>query len=175
MGQLFAIGTLTGLALYEAIRLMTEGDTKLLDLAIEDMQEELFKLRQTVTLVMVTQKHTQQQYEQTQSEVSKWKRRAQLAVQNDLDDLVREAIRQKKTFTEKANTLKANIDEQTALVDVLNSKLAAFEIKVSEAKVFKAQIKTQIIAAKTQERLQYMGCNMNDSAMEALRKNLDEL
>ncbi|WP_225894329.1 PspA/IM30 family protein [Atlanticothrix silvestris] len=165
------IDALTGLALYEAIRVMTEGDTKLLDLVIEDMQEELLNLRQAVISIMVTQKHVLQQYEQAQSEVSKWQRRAQLAVQNDFDELAREAIRQKKTFIEKANALKANLDEQTTLVDVFKSKLAAFESKVSEAKVFKAQIKTQIINAKTQERFQDMGCNMNtDSAMTVFER-----
>ncbi len=168
---LTTINALTGLTLYEAIRVMAEGNTKLLDLAIEDMQEELLNLRQAVISIMVTQKHALQQYEQAQSEVSKWQRRAQLAVQNDFDELAREAIRQKKTFTEKANALKANLDEQTTLVDVFKSKLAAFESKVSEAKVFKAQIKTQIINAKTQERLQDMGCNMNtDSTMTVFER-----
>lgn len=173
MAPMVAAGSVVGLGIAGLNRLLQRGvdPEKLLDLAIEDMQQELLKLRRAVISIMVTQKQTRQQYEQAQSEVSKWQRRTQLALQNGHDDLAREALKQKKIFTEKANTLKANLDEQTALVDVLKSKLAAFESKVSEAKVFKTQIKTQIIAAKTQERLQDMGHSMNtSSAMAAFER-----
>lgn len=94
----------------------------------EDMQTELLKLHQSLITIMIIQKQTLQQYEQAQSEVSKWQRRTKLAVQNGLDDLAIEALRQKKTFTEKANILKANLDEQTTSVVVLKSKIASFEI-----------------------------------------------
>ncbi|AKG24798.1 hypothetical protein IJ00_22550 [Calothrix sp. 336/3] len=162
-----AAGSVVGLGIAGLNRLLQQGvdPEKLLDLAIEDMQQELLKLRRAVIPIVVTQKQTLQQYEQAQSEVSKWQGRTQLAVQKGRDDLAREALKQKKIFTQKANTLKANLDEQTALVDVLKSKLAAFESKFSEANVFKTQIKTQIIAAKIQEPLQNMGCSMNNSSV----------
>ncbi|MDM9384192.1 PspA/IM30 family protein [Chlorogloeopsis sp. ULAP01] len=68
---------------------------KLLDLAIEDMQEELLQLRQSLIPVMVRQKRTQQQYEQVQAEVNKWQKRARLAVQKNYDHLARQALEQK--------------------------------------------------------------------------------
>jgi phage shock protein A len=173
MAPMVTAGSIVGLGIAGLTRLLQQGvdPEKLLDLAIEDMQQQLVKLRQAVIPVMVTQKQTLRQYEQAQSEVSKWQRRAKLAVQNDRDDLAREALRQKKTFTEKVNTLKAYLDEQTTLVDVLKSQLASFESKVSEAKVFKTQIQAQIIAAKTQEQLQEMELGMNTSnAMAAFEK-----
>nr|WP_051151167.1 PspA/IM30 family protein [Mastigocladopsis repens] len=172
-----AAGSVAGLSIAALNQLLQQGTDpeKLLDLAIEDMQEDLLKLRQAVIPVIAAQKRTLQHYEQAQAEEKKWQRRALLAVQKGDDNLARQALEQKKIFTENANTLKVNLDEQTALVDSLQSKLFAFETKVSEAKAKKAMLKARIAAAKAEAQLHTVGRLGSSSAMAAFERMEEEV
>ncbi|WP_017318727.1 PspA/IM30 family protein [Mastigocladopsis repens] len=177
MASMAAAGSVAGLSIAALNQLLQQGTDpeKLLDLAIEDMQEDLLKLRQAVIPVIAAQKRTLQHYEQAQAEEKKWQRRALLAVQKGDDNLARQALEQKKIFTENANTLKVNLDEQTALVDSLQSKLFAFETKVSEAKAKKAMLKARIAAAKAEAQLHTVGRLGSSSAMAAFERMEEEV
>jgi hypothetical protein len=81
MAGLAAGGAVVGLGLVGLNRLLQRGvdPAKLLDRAIEEMQADLLKARLASIDVVASQKRFQQQYEQAQSELNKWKRRVQLA------------------------------------------------------------------------------------------------
>lgn len=131
-----------------------EDPEKILEQSIIDMQEDLVQLRQAVAQAIATQKRTQQQYNQAQSEANNWQQRAQLALSKGDESLAREALVRKKSQSETAAALKATLDQQIGQVDTLKRNLIALESKISEAKTKKDMLKSRIAAAKAQEQLQ---------------------
>lgn len=176
MGSMAAAGSVAGLGIAALNRLLQEGTDpeKLVDLAIKDMEQELLKFRQAVILVIAAKKRTLQHYEQAQAEENKWQRWALLAVQKGDDNLARQALERKKIFAENANTLKVNLDEQTALVDSLQNKLFAFETKVSQAKAKKVMLKARLAAAKAETYLQSTVGGLGNSSALAAFEQMEE-
>lgn len=131
-----------------------EDPEKILEQALVDMQEDLVQLRQAVASAIASQKRTQQQYNQAQTEAGNWQQRAQLALQKGDENLAREALVRRKTQTDTAATLKTQLDQQSTMVDQLKRNLIALEGKISEAKTKKDMLKARASAAKANEQLQ---------------------
>lgn len=148
-----------------------EDPEKILEQSIIDMQEDLVQLRQAVAQAIATQKRTQQQYNQAQTEANNWQQRAQLALTKGDENLAREALQRKKAQTETAGALKSTLDQQTTTVDTLKRNLIALESKISEAKTKKDMLKSRIAAAKAQEQIQNaVGKLGTSSAMGAFER-----
>lgn len=176
MASMVSAGAIAGLGIAGLNRLLQQGidPEKLLELAIEDMQEDLIKLRRAVVPVIAAQNRLLQQYNQTKTEVEKWQQRVQFALQNGDENLAREALLRKKTQTETASILKAQLDQQTAQIDRLKRNLVAFETKVSEAKANKTIIKARIAAAKAEVKLQSTIGRLNTSSAMAAFERMEE-
>jgi phage shock protein A len=151
-----------------------EDPEKMLEQAIVEMQEDLVQLRQGVAQAIAAQKRTEKQYNETQNEMNKWQRNAQLAVQKGDDNLARQALERKKTATETGSALRASLDQQTATVENLKRNLIQLESKISEAKTKKEMLKARITAAKAQEQLQGMVRGMNTSSAMAAFERMEE-
>lgn len=153
-----------------------EDPEKILDQAIIDMQEDLVQMRQAVASAIASQKRIQQQYNQAQTESNNWHQRAQLALQKGNEDLAREALSRKKSQTEVATTLKNQLDNQAAQVDLLKRNLIGLESKIAEAKTKKDMLKARASAAKANEQLQSTMSSMNtSSAMSAFERMEDKV
>ena len=151
-----------------------EDPEKILEQSIVDMQEDLVQLRQAVAQAIATQKRTQQQYNQAQTEVNNWQSRAQLALQKGDENLAREALVRKKSHGDTAGALKATLDTQTTQVDQLKRNLIALESKISEAKTKKDMLKARVAAAKAQEQLQNTVGRMGTSTAMAAFERMEE-
>lgn len=148
-----------------------EDPEKILDQTIIDMQEDLVQMRQAVAKAIASQKRVQQQHERAQSEANTWQQRAQLALQKGDENLAREALTRKKSQSETANSLKAQLDMQLAQVDQLKKNLIGLESKIAEAKTKKDMLKARASAAKANEQLQKtMGSMGTSSAMGAFER-----
>ncbi|MBD2741372.1 PspA/IM30 family protein [Coleofasciculus sp. FACHB-1120] len=156
-----------------------EDPEKILEQSIIDMQEDLVQLRQAVARSIASQKRTQQQYNQNQTEANNWQQRAQLALQKGDEHLAKEALIRKKSNADTAATLKASLDQQTTQVDTLKRNLIALESKISEAKTKKDMLKARAQAAKAQEQLQGAVGRLNTSnamgAFERMEEKVLEL
>ena len=151
-----------------------ENPEKILEQTIIDMHEDLMKLRQAVNLAMASQKRSQQQYTQYQSEVNDWLSRAQLALQKGEENLAREALQRKKSSEEQANIVKVALDGQTAQVDTLKRNLIQLESKISEANTKKNMLKARTQAAKANEQLQGMLDGINVTGGMAAFERMEE-
>ncbi|NJL89947.1 MAG: PspA/IM30 family protein [Coleofasciculaceae cyanobacterium SM2_1_6] len=156
-----------------------EDPEKILDQALIDMQEDLIELRQAVARAIATQKRTEQQYNKNLSEANTWQQRAQLALQKGEESLAKDALVRKKSLTEAANTLKAQLDQQVGQVDTLKRSLIGLESKISEAKTKKDMLKSRVAAAKAQEQLQTavgkLGTSSAMGAFERMEEKVLEL
>ncbi|MEB3293668.1 MAG: PspA/IM30 family protein, partial [Synechococcales bacterium] len=131
-----------------------EDPEKMLEQALMEMQEDLVSMKQAVASAIATQRRTYQQYESNQRESDNWQKRAQLALQKGEENLAREALMRKKSFTDSATALKTQSDQHLSQVDLLKKNLIALEGKIAEAKTKKDMLKARAAAAKANEQLQ---------------------
>lgn len=151
-----------------------EDPEKILDQALIDMQEDLIQLRQAVASAIASQKRIQQQYNQAQTEATNWEQRARLALQKNDESLAKEALNRKKVQADTAASLKAQLDQQTTMVDTLKRNLIALEGKIAEAKTKKDMLKARASAAKANEQLQQTMGNLGTSSAMAAFERMEE-
>lgn len=153
-----------------------EDPEKVLEQAVIDMQEDLVQLRQAVARSIATQKRTEQQYNKNQSEANSWQQRAQLALSKGDENLAREALVRKKSFSDTAASLKTQLDQQSNQVTSLKRNLIALESKISEAKTKKDMLRARANAAKANRQLQDSMNNLGtSSAMGAFERMEDKV
>ncbi|MBW4478107.1 MAG: PspA/IM30 family protein [Tolypothrix brevis GSE-NOS-MK-07-07A] len=151
-----------------------EDPEKMLEQAILEMQEDLVQLRQGVAQTIAAQKRTEKQYNDAQNEINKWQRNAQLALQKGDENLARQALERKKTYTDTGTALKTSLDQQSTQVETIKRNLIQLESKISEAKTKKEMLKARITTAKAQEQLQGMVRGMNSSSAMAAFERMEE-
>jgi phage shock protein A len=151
-----------------------EDPEKMLEQAILEMQEDLVQLRQGVAQTIAAQKRTEKQYNDTQNEINKWQRNAQLALQKGDENLARQALERKKTYTDTGTALKTSLDQQSIQVETIKRNLMQLESKISEAKTKKEMLKARITTAKAQEQLQGMVRGMNTSSAMSAFERMEE-
>jgi phage shock protein A len=151
-----------------------EDPEKMLEQAILEMQEDLVQLRQGVAQAIAAQKRSEKQYNDAQNEINKWQRNAQLALQKGDENLARQALERKKTYTDTSTALKASLDTQSTQVETLKRNLIQLESKISEAKTKKEMLKARITTAKAQEQLQGMVRGMNTSSAMSAFERMEE-
>jgi phage shock protein A len=173
MGLFDRIGRLVVVNLDDMISQAENSDT-VIELKICEMQECLVQLRQNVASAIATQKRSQQQYNQNQSQANQWQSRAQLALQKGDENLAREALQRKKEYLDSANTIKLTLDQQTGKVDTLKKNLITLESKISEAKTKKNMLKARAQASKANEQLQGMMGGINPSGATAAFERMEE-
>ncbi|MEM7592422.1 MAG: PspA/IM30 family protein [Cyanobacteria bacterium P01_A01_bin.83] len=153
-----------------------EDPEKVLEQAVIDMQEDLVQLRQAVARSIATQKRTEQQYNKNKGEEATWQQRAQLALKKGDENLAREALVRKKSYSDTANSLKTQLDQQTNQVATLKRNLIALESKISEAKTKKDMLRARANAAKANKQLQDSMNNIGtSSAMGAFERMEDKV
>ncbi|MEO3704205.1 PspA/IM30 family protein [Trichormus azollae] len=151
-----------------------EDPEKMLEQAILEMQEDLVQLRQGVAQAIAAEKRTEKQYNDAQNEINKWDRNARLALQKGDENLARQALERKKSFTDTSTSLKTSLEQQTIQVETLKRNLIQLESKISEAKTKKEMLKARITAAKAQEQLGSMVAGMNSSSAMAAFERMEE-
>jgi phage shock protein A len=176
MASMAAGGAVVGLGLVGLNRLLQQGidPEKLLDSAIEQMEADSQNARQAVINIIASQKRLQQQYEQAQTEVNKWKRRAQLALQKGDEYLAREALIRKKMHTRVLSSLEVQLNQEPASVKTLKQNLTLLEAKIAEAKSMKTRLKAQIAAAKVNGQLQKTAGNLSTSSAMTAFERMEE-
>jgi hypothetical protein len=194
---LSAANALTGISLYEAIKLIVEGESftsilssynfgvttlnslisqgitmkEILDLAVEDMEQELVSTREATVSAMSIEKINRKKYDEAQAEFKKWQYRTILAIEKDNDYLAQEALKRKKFFSMKVNNLKVALKEQIILSNCLKLSLFALSNKIAEANDFKANFGN----SQFQELSNTTTGELIDIELESLRRQLDEI
>jgi phage shock protein A len=140
-----------------------EDPEKILEQAVDDMQQELINLRQAVAGAIATQKRTERQCSQNRSSAAEWYRRAQLALQAGNEELARQALTKRKTYQETEEAQKAQLEQQSGIVTRLKRDMKTLEGKISEARMKKDMYIARARSAQATQRLQEMLGNTNAS------------
>jgi phage shock protein A len=148
-----------------------EDPEKILEQALQDMQDDLIEMRQGVAQAIATQKRTERQYSQAESTSQEWYKRAELALQKGEEDLAKEALSRRKSYAETAQTLKTQIDQQKGVVEQMRQNMMLLERKISDAKTKKDMYIARARSAKASQQLnEVLGQVGNSSAMSAFER-----
>ncbi len=114
-----------------------EDPVKILDQSVADMQTDLVKLRQAVSMAIASQKRLKSQSDQANLQAKTWYERAELAVQKGEEDLAKEALIRRKAFNDSFDGLMKQLQGQEGQVEMLKRSLVKLEGKIAEAKTKK--------------------------------------
>lgn len=157
-----------------AIVSSAEDPEKLLDQTVLEMNEDLTKLRQASAQVLASQRQLENKYKAAQQTANDWYRRAKLALEKGEEDLAREALKRRKDYEDNAKALKAQLDQQTTVVEKLISNTRLLESKIQEAKSKKDTLKARAQSAKTAQKVNEMLGNINTSSALAAFEKMEE-
>jgi len=126
-----------------------EDPEKILDQAVDDMQADLIKVRQSYAEVLATQRRLGTQKEQSDEVGNEWYRRAELAVEKGDDELAKEALTRRQTAVDKSKDLEGQISKMTTSTEALFESVKSLEAKILTAKDEKEQLIARARTAKT--------------------------
>jgi len=133
-----------------------EDPEKIMDQAIEEMQNDLVKIRQSYAEVTATQRRLLKQKEQCDAMAQDWYKRAQLALEKGNDDLAKEALQRRQQQTDEANNLQSQLDSQADSLDKLFEGMKMLEKKISENKAKKDQMVARARTAQSTQKVNDM-------------------
>lgn len=156
-----------------------EDPEKVLEQAVEDMQQDLIQLRQAVAQAIATQKRTERQAAQAESTAEESYRRAQLALSNADENLARDALTRRKSYQETAKAMRTQIEQQSGVVAKLKENMRSLEAKISEAKTKKdlyiARARSAQASQKINEMLGNVGTGSALKAFEQMEEKVLQL
>lgn len=148
-----------------------EDPEKVLDQAVEDMQNDLIRLRQGAAEVTASEKRMKAKSEQAQKNADEWYRRAELALEKNDEELAREALTRRKAFQENADMLRSQLEAQGKAVETIVTNMRTLEGKLAEAKMKKDTLKARAQSAKSARAINDMVGGMSTgSALSAFEK-----
>lgn len=151
-----------------------EDPEKVLEQTVIEMNEDLVKMRQSTAQVLASQKRLENKYKSAQQASEDWYRKAQLALQKGEEDLAREALKRRKSNADSATSLKAQFDQQKAVVESLVSNTRLLESKIQEAKSKKDTLKARAQSAKTATKVNEMLGSVNTSSALGVFEKMEE-
>jgi len=148
-----------------------EDPEKIMNQALEDMQNDLVKIRQSYAEVTATQRRLMKQKEQSDNMAEDWYQRAQLALQKGNEELAREALSRRQTSTDESKAIEQQIEAQAGSIDKLYEGMQMLEKKILESKSKKEQMAARARVAKsTQQVNDMLGGITGNTSMDAFTR-----
>jgi phage shock protein A len=156
-----------------------EDPEKIMNQAVEDMQADLVKVRQSYAEITATQRRLLKQKEQADALAEDWYKRAQLALSKGEESLAKEALTRRQQQVEQVANLQDQIDMQAQAVDKLYEGMQALEAKILESKAKKEQMIARARTAQSTQKVNDMfGGITGKTSMDAFTRreaNVDAL
>ncbi len=99
----------------------------------QELQTKLIEVRQSVAQAIATEKQLEQQLQKNRDQATTWQNRAAMAVQQNNDDLARQALQRKQQYTQAASELDTQLKTQKEVTANLRERLTELEAKVQQA------------------------------------------
>jgi phage shock protein A len=156
-----------------------EDPEKILEQAVEDMQQDLVKLRQAVAQAIASQKRTERQATQAKNTAEEWKKRAQLALEKGNEELAKEALTRRKNYEQTAQSLDSQLTQQNQVIDKLKADMRKLENKISEAKnkkdMYIARARSAEATQRVNEFMEGVNTGSSLSAFEEMEEKVTEM
>lgn len=131
-----------------------EDPDKMIKLMIREMEDTLIEIKSSCAGVIASRKKLQRKCDQLIERKTLWAERAELAVNKGRDDLAREALVEKRRFSELAETISSEIHDHSSLVEQYQDDIVELEGKLASAKEKKRILAERHKKAKNKKRAQ---------------------
>ena len=131
-----------------------EDPEKLIKLMIREMEDTLVEIKASCAGVMAERKKIERQLEEVQSREKQWGERAELAVTKGRDDLAREALVERRRYSDQADALKRELEECEGLVAQYQDDIRQLEEKLETARERQRILVQRHIHANRKKRAQ---------------------
>jgi len=131
-----------------------EDPEKLIKLMIREMEDTLIEIKASCAGVMAGDKKVQRRMEEVQSREKYWDEKATLAVHKGRDDLAREALVEKRRFSDMIDTLDHELNEYNNLIEQYQEDIRQLEDKLVAAREKQRILIQRHIHAKRKKRAQ---------------------
>ncbi len=111
-----------------------EDPEKLVKLMIQEMEDTLVEIKASCAGAMAGKKKTGQLLEEIKSRAAAWAEKAELAVRKGREDLAREALLEKRRFSDRADSLEQEWLNLDALIEQYQNEITQLEDKLSTAR-----------------------------------------
>eukprot|EP00904_Undaria_pinnatifida_P012864 jgi/Undpi1/8708/HiC_scaffold_25.g11173.m1 len=156
-----------------------EDPEKILEQAVEDMQKDLVKIRQSYAEVSASQKRMERQNAEAERLAKNWYDRAQLALQNGDEGLAREALARRQQQMDTSASLNQQMGAQGEALDKLRESMQQLESKITEAKGQKDTLIARARTAKTTTQVNDMLGNISGTtsmdAFDRMQEKVENL
>jgi len=129
-----------------------EDPEKLIKLMIREIEDTLIELKAACAGVMASEKKVARRLEGVKSREQYWENRAQLAVDKGRDDLAREALTEKRRFTDMLHTLEQERIEHGVMVAQYKDDIRQLEEKLADAREKQRMLLQRHIRAKRKKQ-----------------------
>lgn len=148
-----------------------ENPEKMLNQIIVDMRNQLARAKQLVAAAIADEKKLKDQADTEAKLATDWEERAMLAVQQDRDDLAKQALMRSEEHKEHAMALASTWQTHRVETDKLKIELRELNDKIEEAKRKKNLLLARQRRAEAQARISQTMSGMSDkSAFEAFNR-----
>ncbi|MDH5805300.1 MAG: PspA/IM30 family protein [Gemmatimonadota bacterium] len=163
MGIIDRLGTLLKSNINDLIS-RAEDPEKVLTQLITDMRGQLAKAKQEVAGAIADEKKLRAQVEKAKQESDDWQQRAMVAVQQERDDLAKQALMRHNEHLQAAQALHETWMRQKAETETLKASLRTLNDKIEEAKRKKNLLVARQKRAEAQQRIQETISSMGDTS-----------
>lgn len=132
-----------------------EDPEKMIKLMIHEMEDTLIELKSSCAGVIAGRKKVERKLDEITSKVSLWGDRANLAVAKGRDNLAREALVEKRRFSEIAESLENELVEYEGLISQYREDISELENKLNNAKEKKRMLVQRHKRASGKKRAQH--------------------
>ncbi|MBX9670397.1 MAG: PspA/IM30 family protein [Candidatus Obscuribacterales bacterium] len=130
-------------AMVNALLGKVEDPQMMLEQTYQELQSNLIQVRQAVAQAIATEKQLEQQLQKNKDQAATWQNRAAMAVQQNNDDLARQALQRKTQYAQAAQDLEVQLKSQKEATSNLRQRLTELENEVQ-----KAYTKKQVLIAR---------------------------
>ncbi|MBY0357130.1 MAG: PspA/IM30 family protein [Candidatus Obscuribacterales bacterium] len=155
-----------------------EDPEMMLEQTYQDLQANLIQVRQAVAQAIATEKQLEQQLQKNKDQAATWHNRATMAVQQNNDELARQALQRKQQYAQAVGDLEGQLKAQREATISLRARLTELEGEVQKAytkkQVLIARDKAAQATTKANEILSKSTANGAMSVMEKMEQKVLE-
>ncbi len=111
-----------------------EDPEKMIKMMIREMEDTLVELKASCAGVIAERKKLERKLDEMNSRLNLWQERAALAVNKGRDDLAREALVEKRRFSELTEVIGNEISDHSAIIEQYQGDIRELEQKLAGAK-----------------------------------------
>jgi len=111
-----------------------EDPEKLIKLMIREMEDTLIEIKASCANTIASHKRTLRILDEIKDKEEFWETKAQLAVKKGRDDLAREALKEKRRYSQKAESIEEETNELETIVDQYKDDIQTLEDKLKTAR-----------------------------------------